>query len=104
MRVFHRTRTRSAAVILKEGFRDGQGRYLTDRMWSGVWVSDRPLDCYEGAEGDVLLALDIPEDVFGEYEWGEEFKTYRESLIPAATLNRFGPPVIATEDDSVIPS
>ena len=23
---------------------DITGRYLTDREWSGVWVSDRPLD------------------------------------------------------------
>lgn len=103
MRVFHRTRTRNASAILKSGFKDAGGTYLTDRPWRGVWVSDRPLDCNEGAGGDVLLSLEIPVEVFEEYEWVEEFKPYRESLIPAATLNRFGPPVIAIEDGSVIP-
>jgi hypothetical protein len=63
------------------------------------------LDCNEGASGDVLLALEIPEDVFSEYEWVEEYKTYRESLIPAGMLNQFGPPVVVTEeDDGVIAS
>jgi hypothetical protein len=67
-------------------------------------MSDRPLACNEGAEGDVLLTLDIPDDVFSEYEWVEKFKTCPESLIPATTLNRFGPAVIVTEDDGVIPT
>jgi hypothetical protein len=42
--VFHRTTKDAAAKILQDGFRNTTGRYLTDREWSGVWVSDRPLD------------------------------------------------------------
>jgi transposase InsO family protein len=42
--VFHRTTKDAAARILQGGFRDITSRYLTDREWSGVWVSDRPLD------------------------------------------------------------
>ncbi len=36
---FHRTTAACAAAILREGFRDGRGRYLTDQEWSGVWLS-----------------------------------------------------------------
>jgi len=28
-----------------------------------VWLSDRPLDVNEGASGDDLLVVEIPEDV-----------------------------------------
>jgi hypothetical protein len=50
-------------------------------------VAGEPLDENEGAHGDVMLELDIPDQLFVEYEWVEEQKTYREALIPAAALN-----------------
>ena len=87
MKVYHRTF--HAAAILREGFLDATGTYLTGKEFSGVWVSDRPLDVNEGAEGDVLLTLSIPVDVFEEYEWVEDGKGYRESLVPAAILNGY---------------
>jgi hypothetical protein len=34
-----------------------------------------------------VLELDIPEELFVEYEWVEDDKTYREAMIPAADLN-----------------
>jgi hypothetical protein len=39
-----------------------------------VWLSNEPLDCNEGAKGDVLLevALDMGEDDYAAYEWPEE--------------------------------
>lgn len=52
MRVYHRTDY--AAAILGDGFRDATGTYLTGEEHSGVWVSDRPLDEDEGADGAVL--------------------------------------------------
>jgi hypothetical protein len=55
----------------------------------GVFVSaEWPLDENEGADGDTLLELDVPEALFVEYEHVEEGKTYREAMIPAAELNR----------------
>jgi len=36
--------------------------------------------------------LEIPDDLFVEYEWVQEDKPYREALIPAAHLNLYGPP------------
>lgn len=93
MRVFHRTSTTAAATILREGFRDGEGSYMAgEGSYRGVWVSAEPLDENEGANGDIVLILDIPAALFAEYEWVEEQKPYREALIPSALLNRFGPP------------
>jgi hypothetical protein len=87
--LYHRTTRKNADAILKCGFKDGSGTYLTDRRWSGVWLSNIPLDCNEGAVGEILLEirLDLPESAIADYEWIEEGKSYREWLIPAALLN-----------------
>ena len=92
MKVYHRTK--AADAILAEGFRDGEGHYLTSNLYRGVWLSNVPLDENEGAWGDTLLSLDIPESVIAEYEWVEEGKPYREFLVPADTVNEYGPPTV----------
>lgn len=88
--VFHCTTKAAAESILRVGFRDATGRYLTNREWSGVWVSDRPLDNNEGASGDVCLQIDIAEDRLTAFEWIEEGKPFREWMVPAAVLNEAG--------------
>jgi len=88
--IYHCTTEIAAQHILADGFRDNTGRYLTDRVWTGVWVSDRPLDNNEGASGETLLQIEIAEEVLTPYEWVEEGKPYREWLIPAEVLNGFG--------------
>src|SRR5262249_19765522 len=88
--VFHRTTQAVAEQILRSGFRDHTARYLTDREWTGVWVSDRPLDNSEGASGETLLQIEVAEPLISAYEWVEEGKPYREWLIPATVLNRDG--------------
>ena len=90
MKLFHRTVPANAEKILAEGFRDSSGGFLTAQEWSGVWLSDRPLDSNEGAKGDVLLSIEIPEQTIADYEWEEEGKPYREFLAPAALINSFG--------------
>jgi len=97
MTVYHRTF--HSAAILKEGFRDSTGTYMTDQEFAGVWVSDCPLDINEGAKGDAVLMLNVPVDIFERYEWIEEGKSYRESLIPAAILNALGMPRIVSADE-----
>lgn len=72
---------------------------MTDREWSGVWFSDRPLTSNEGAAGDTLLALQIPVSAIRDYEWVEERKSYREFLVPAEIANRYGPPEILDTDE-----
>jgi hypothetical protein len=72
---------------------------MTDRTFTGVWLSSEPLDANEGAWGEVLLAMEIPDAVFVEYEWVEAGKTHREALVPASILNRLGQPSIVESDD-----
>lgn len=105
MKLYHRTTAASAEAILRGGFKDGTGHYLTDQLHSGVWLSNEPLDCNEGARGDVLLeaALDMTEDDLAFYEWPEEGKPYREWLIPAVIVNAKAT-VRVVEDEDEIPS
>jgi hypothetical protein len=98
MKVYHRTTETAADAILTTGFKDGTGRYGITQKHSGVWVSDCPLDANEGANGDVVLTMNIPAKVFARFEWVEEGKSYRESLIPASTLNQYGRPSIHEYD------
>jgi hypothetical protein len=92
MILYHRTTAAAAADILHDGFRDGVGRYLTSNVWSGVWLSNVPLDSNEGAEGDVLLRVELAldEEDLTRFEWVEEGKYYREWLIPARLINSHG--------------
>ena len=56
MILLHRTGSKSAEDILKNGFVD-RPAYTELADVAGVWLSDRPLTCNEGANGDVLLEL-----------------------------------------------
>ena len=96
MKVFHRTP--AADAIRSDGFRDGEGTYGTAQLFRGVWLSDEPLDIGQGASGDTLLTLEIPESSLRKYEWVEDEKTYREFLVPAEIVNRFGPPEICEDE------
>ena len=53
-----------------------------------MWVSDQPLD--ERAEVNRLFEVVIDQKKISQYEWIEEGKGYREWLVPADLLNRFG--------------
>jgi hypothetical protein len=89
MILWHRTTTAAAEDVLRDGFRDGWGGYMTDDEREGVWLSDRPLDANEGACGDALLRVDLTctEAEIADYEWIENDKTYREWLVPASFVN-----------------
>ena len=90
MILYHRTTEKAAASILAEGFKDGDGTYLTSQRWSGVWLSDQPLDINEGAGGNMLLRIDFGGNAseLDFYEWVEEGKPYREWLVPAVWVNQ----------------
>ena len=105
MRFFHAIGTKKAEAILKEGFRDGTNFYLTDREWSGVWISDKPFDDAHLSDGITLFAIEIPEDVISEFEWVQPGMRLREFLAPAALMNSYGRPVV-TDDydvDEIVP-
>ena len=84
---FHRTTRASADAILATGFKDATGHYGTRNQYTGVWISNEPLDMNEGASGDVLLVVEIDPALIEAYEWVEERKPYREFLVPAEVLN-----------------
>lgn len=88
MKLYHATTEQAAASILSSGFRDAEGTYMTRHVYRGVWLSDVPLNENEGAKGNVLLLVELPEETFVQYEWVEEGKAYREALIPAEIINR----------------
>lgn len=87
VRLFHLTNERNAANILRVGFLDGGGRYLTDAEYSGVWLTDDP-GRVEGAKGDTLLVvdLDVGPTELDKFEWKDRGGTYREWLIPSDYL------------------
>jgi hypothetical protein len=90
MRLYHPTR--HSESIMRDGFGEWTGTYLTESDNSGVWVFDRPVDRRTGGGDEaVLLALEIPEAVVLPFETSSHFP-YRQFLMPAALLNLYGPP------------
>ena len=96
MKVYHRTP--EAEAILNDGFLDTTGTYMTVNEYTGVFVSDTPLDVNNGAAGMTTLVIKVPEDILKQHEWIQEGLGYREFLIPASILNRYGSPEIDEHD------
>ena len=102
--LFHRTTEDAAAKILAGGFRDAKGNYMTTKRWRGVWFSNVPLSCNEGAKGDVLLRVRFAchDARLWRWEWIEEDKPYREWLIPVRALERYIASIeVADEDEDL---
>jgi hypothetical protein len=101
IRVYHGTTRPAAAAIERDGFKDTTGSYLTVNRYTGVWVSNTPLDVNDTSreyDGDSYFAIDVEERVIARFEWIEEGKPYREWLVPAAVLNAL-PRVRLTEEE-----
>jgi hypothetical protein len=65
---FHTTDATEA--ILRDGFRDGEGApaYIGLGV-SGVFIADVPVDVNEGAKGEDVLEVVLPDDVdLGDFE------------------------------------
>jgi hypothetical protein len=106
MKLYHQTTAAVARAILRNGFIDGTGHYLSDDLHSGVWLSDTPLDLSEGASGDTLpeVELAITDHELAQYEWIEEGKPYREWLIPAAAINcKMKLRIVGPEEGTALP-
>jgi hypothetical protein len=90
--------TMHAAEILRDGFGETTGTYLTESDHSGVWLVDRPVDKRTGGGDDaVMLELEIPEAIVVPFEWITGLP-YREFLMPAALVNLYGPPRVSDEN------
>jgi hypothetical protein len=71
MKLYHSTTEGLAQAILDESFRD-EGvaiTYLSDGVFTGVWLSDCQVGWNEDAEADVVLTVEI--DGRRKYEWME---------------------------------
>ena len=68
---------------------------------SGVFLSDVPLDINEGATGEDLIEVTLPEKVdLSGYELVEDGKPYREWCVPAELLNARALLRLLTEDEA----
>ena len=93
VRLYHPTM--HADEILRDGFGERSGTYLTATDHSGVWLFDRPVDRRMGGGDEaVLLEIEIPERVVAPFEWGVGLP-YRQFLLPARLINLYGPPRIS---------
>jgi hypothetical protein len=98
--IFYHT-TDAADVIRRDGFRDGVGSYgFSSYEFTGVWLGDRPCDVNEGAKGDQVFRVELPDDVdLSDYELIEEHKPYREWCVPAALINKRATVTLMTDDE-----
>src|SRR5205809_5598210 len=89
MNLYHQTSAEKARDILRDGFKDDVGHFLSDHFVAGVWFSDQPPDLDKSADGKTLLriSLDVSENDLSKYESVEGDKPYREWLIPADFIN-----------------
>jgi hypothetical protein len=84
-------RTNAAETILQDGFLNHNGLSgAYHAAIEGVFLSDQPLDCNEGAKGNQLLEIALPScyDI-SFYELIEDEKPYREWCVPANILNQY---------------
>lgn len=88
LRLFHASDYDEAIAIQSGGFRDRPSPGAP----AGVWLTDRPPVTERAGDAWVVFAVDLPEDVAGEYERGAEGDARRFHL-PADLLNRHGPPI-----------
>jgi hypothetical protein len=69
--------------------------------YEGVILATRPLEANDGFDGPLTLCLELPDDVFREYDVTDEIQErmgYRIAMVPADVLNRLGKPQIYDHD------
>jgi hypothetical protein len=64
VRLYHVTDAAAAEAIECNGFRDGEGDFGMAATWPlGVLVSDEPLSVYEGARGNEVVEVVVPDSM-----------------------------------------
>ncbi len=93
--------TDAADEILRGGFRDATGSYgFATLELTGVFLGDRPMTINEGAKGDHVLRVEIPDDIdLRDFELIEDAKPYREWCVPAALINTHATVRAMTDDE-----
>jgi len=87
--LYHRTNATGARGILENGFRNSSDYFLSNRLWSGVWLSSTPIEDPARSDESVLMVkLDLDERNLSRWEWISEGKSHREWLMPAGIVNK----------------
>ena len=89
MLLYHATTRTNGFAILRDGFRNRLRSQRQNADWEGVLLRDRPHD-RAGTGVYVVIALDWGDHDLLPYERHTGSTGYREFLIPAAVLNRYG--------------
>jgi hypothetical protein len=90
MRVFLTATVAQAEAIFRRGYTNLRAEFGRE----GVYWSDSPLGVAEGFDGEVVLCLDVPDELFAGWEAHDELTPGRLALIPAEVLNRIGKPQV----------
>jgi len=87
---YHRTNADNARAIVNNGFTNSNGYFLSNRLWTGVWLSSIPVDSKSPSQDDALLMvkLDLDSRELARWEWTPEGGSHREWLMPAGIINR----------------
>lgn len=88
---YHRAKPEIAQTILQEGFKNSSGDFLTNKLWTGVWLSSVPAEKRNDEDDAVNLMVKFEateRELLSRWEWTAEGRPYREWLIPAALLNK----------------
>jgi hypothetical protein len=82
--------TDQAEAILRDGFHDGTGSYMFAGLTlTGVFVSRWPVDVNEGAKGEQVLEVALPDDLDLEpWEIAEEDRQVWEWCVPGRASER----------------
>jgi len=90
VKLFHVTDAATAKAISRDGFRDGEGHFDMAPAWPrGVVVSDEPLTVYEGARGDEVVEVVVPDSSPLAAELLESVEGYRQWRVSANLLNEW---------------
>ena len=108
MKLYQFVGDRTAEAVLKDGFEDLTVQDLGEdnQVVKGVRLLDSPdgwqkeLRGVSVYGGDVMLAVEIPEDALRGHEiiLMDDESEIRECLVPALLVNSFGPPKIVDVD------
>lgn len=87
MKLFHRTTAKNAKAILADGFKDATGSFGTRDLYTGVWLTNEPIDVSPIDVTLIEVTLDLDEDALAPYAQPEVAKRHRGWLVPAALVN-----------------
>ena len=94
--------TDAAGAIIRDGFRDSEGTYgFTTLTLRGVFLAVAPADVNDGAKGDQLLEVALPDELdLSAYAIVEEGRPAWEWCVPADVLNRHASVRLLAEDEA----